>query len=88
MKKYTSPAVTGYKNFVAYNIIAGPILPPKIFGKDDPDSRPISASAMAMMGSNDPLDILVSAVKSAAQKMFGEDFSSLRTNALLPCLEA
>lgn len=86
MKKYTSPAVTGYKNFVAYNIIAGPILPPKVFGKDAPDSRPISA--MAMMGSNDPLDILVSAVKSVAQKMFGEDFSSLRTNALLPCLEA
>ena len=35
-----------------------------------------------------PSDILVSAVKYAASKLFGEDFSSLRPDALMPCLES
>ena len=35
-----------------------------------------------------PSDMLFSAVKYVASKLFGEDFSSIKPDALMPCLES
>ena len=73
MKKYTSPAVIGCASSALYSVIAA--------------VNPAMSAAM-VGGSGSPSDMLVSAVKYVASKLFGEDFSSLKPDALMPCLES
>ena len=87
MKKYTSPAVIGCASSALYSVAAvGPAISRKVFGGDNEPS-PVLASAAFMTGGS-PSDMLVSAVKYVASKLFGEDFSSLKPDALMPCLES
>ena len=60
---------------------------PAVTGRASSAVVPVPGS-VALLEGGVPSDMLVSAVKYVASKLFGEDFSSLKPDALMPCLES